>query len=200
MFASDLLKTLSELGVEISPEGAKEMLRRAEVADDHHIPLETFLGLIQRLTRGISLGFYVRRLRMGETALGLWMIDGVLKSHGPCVSFERSVVQIGLETTELRGNEKCKSILSLGAQASWCSTAPRPSAGPRPTTGARFGTLDLVFDKSWCSLWCRGVRKRAESVLESLCVPAYERRSNCRSLPKAERDYCGNSRASDTSL
>lgn len=79
MFASDLLKTLSELGVEISPEGAKEMLRRAEVADDHHIPLETFLGLIQRLTRGISLGFYVRRLRMGS---GDWCRG--FCDHGEC--------------------------------------------------------------------------------------------------------------------
>ena len=42
--------------------------------------------------------------RVGETEctrLSSVMIDGVLKSYGPCKSLERSIVQIGLETTEL---------------------------------------------------------------------------------------------------
>ena len=41
-------------------------------------------------------------------------IECVLESHGPCESFELSIVRIGLETTELRVTiKKCKSLLSL---------------------------------------------------------------------------------------
>ena len=29
-------------------------------------------------------------------------VDSVVESHGPCESFERPIVRIGLETTELR--------------------------------------------------------------------------------------------------
>ena len=46
----------------------------------------------------------------GSTGVGLWTMESVLKSHGPCESFELSIVQIGLETTELHESRtKCKS-------------------------------------------------------------------------------------------
>ena len=44
-------------------------------------------------------------------------MESVLESHGPRESLELLIVQIGLETTELRV-EKCKSILWLGAGTS----------------------------------------------------------------------------------
>ena len=43
-------------------------------------------------------------------------IDGVLKSHGPCKSFELSKVQIGLETAELRVENETRIDTVVGGR------------------------------------------------------------------------------------
>ena len=42
-------------------------------------------------------------------------MDGVLESHGPCESLEFSIVRIGLETTELRGENETQIAILSGA-------------------------------------------------------------------------------------
>ena len=57
---------------------------------------------------------------MVQTSVEARTMESVSESHGPCESFELALVQIGLETTELRVDNETQ-IDTLRRRASLCS-------------------------------------------------------------------------------
>ena len=68
------------------------------------------------------------RLRVVETSVEARTIESVLESHGPCKSFELSIVRIGLETTELRGENEVQIATVVGGRPFATLASPEPCA------------------------------------------------------------------------
>ena len=107
--------------------------------DESPPPARTSRERDQRLNHGIYLGFYVRCLRVGETGVEARFRWRVFWRATGLVRLERSIVRIGLETTELQ-RMKCKSRPVVGGRA---RRPTRRSQAPHPRSARQDRSLSL---------------------------------------------------------
>ena len=125
----------------------------------------------------------MRRLRIWlRKGLGLWTIDGVLESHGPCELLELSIVHIGLETAELRVERETQ------IDARERSQAPRRRAAPLEFWRAALGSVPTTVSTEF-----RSESRKSVSETESRGSRGYDRelerdaRAVSRALPEHSR-------------